>query len=190
MGQAAAVGLAIANRHFLVTGGAGFIGTHLCRALRAAGARVTAIDSGKYAHAGAEVVRFTLGTDPIASSPRLGGRRRLFHLAAEKHNQSLATPERCLRANVDGTYLLFAAAARAGVKKVVFSSSLYAYGRVARRADREDELPRAGDPLRHLQARAASTSPATRAARAAAERRCATSSSTARASFRAWATSR
>ena len=140
MGQAAAVGLAIANRHFLVTGGAGFIGTHLCRALRAAGARVTAIDSGKYAHAGADVVRFTLGTDPIASLP-LGDVDGVFHLAAEKHNQSLATPDALFRANIDGTYQLFAAAARAGVKKVVFSSSLYAYGRLRGAPMDEGDVP-------------------------------------------------
>jgi len=134
------VTLALANRHFLVTGGAGFIGTHLCRALRAAGARVTAIDSGKYAHADADVVRFTLGTDPIEKLP-LDGVDGVFHLAAEKHNQSLATPDALFRANIDGTYQLFAAAARAGVRKVVFSSSLYAYGRLSGEPMDEGDVP-------------------------------------------------
>src|SRR5271170_6062926 len=129
IGQAAGVTTSIANRHYLVTGGAGFIGTHLCRRLRADGARVTAIDSGKYAHADAEpgttLIRFTLGQDPIERLP-LDGVDGVFHLAAEKHNQSMATPDALFRANIDGTYQLFAAAARAGVRKVVFSSSLYA----------------------------------------------------------------
>jgi UDP-glucose 4-epimerase len=52
----------------------------------------------------------------------------VFHLAAEEHNQSITSPSRVLEANVTGTYELLQAAADAGVKKVVFSSSLYAYG--------------------------------------------------------------
>ena len=65
----------------------------------------------------------------------------MFHLAAEKHNQSLATPDALFRANIDGTYQLFAAAARAGVKKIVFSSSLYAYGRLSGEPMVEGEVP-------------------------------------------------
>jgi UDP-glucose 4-epimerase len=131
----------IAGRHALVTGGAGFIGSHLVDALLARGARrVTVVDSMRFAnehHAGlprdrVEVVRFNLGTDPLERLElQLKGVDLLFHLAAEKHNQSLASPEQLLAANVTGTYALFDAAGRAGVRKLVFSSSLYAYGRVA-----------------------------------------------------------
>jgi UDP-glucose 4-epimerase len=135
------MGLPIANQHFLVTGGAGFIGTHLCRALLARGARVTAIDSMKYARErDFPVRRFTLGTDDIATLP-LGDVDGIFHLAAEKHNQSLATPDALFAANVDGTQQLFAAAGRAGVKKIVFSSSLYAYGRLRGAAMSEADIP-------------------------------------------------
>ncbi len=140
IGHSAGVSTSIANKHFLVTGGAGFIGTHLCRRLRADGARVTAIDSGKYAHADAEVVQFTLGTDAIERLP-LDGVDGVFHLAAEKHNQSLATPDALFAANINGTYQLFAAAARAGVRKVVFSSSLYAYGRLQGEPMDEADVP-------------------------------------------------
>jgi UDP-glucose 4-epimerase len=135
------MGVSIRGSHFLVTGGAGFIGSHLCRYLLAAGARVTAIDSMKYARErDFPIRRFTLGSDDIAALP-LDGIDGLFHLAAEKHNQSLATPEALLRANIDGTYQLFAAAARAGVRRIVFSSSLYAYGRLAGPPMSEDEVP-------------------------------------------------
>jgi UDP-glucose 4-epimerase len=131
----------IAGKHALVTGGAGFIGSHLVDALLARGARrVTIVDSMRFANQHhdelerdrVQVIRHTLGADPFEQlAPSLAGVDALFHLAAEKHNQSLATPEQLLASNVTGTYKLFDAAARAGVKKIVFSSSLYAYGRVA-----------------------------------------------------------
>jgi UDP-glucose 4-epimerase len=65
----------------------------------------------------------------------------IFHLAAEKHNQSINSPEQVLDANVMGTYELLKAAADAGVKKVVFTSSLYAYGRMNGAPMSEDEVP-------------------------------------------------
>jgi nucleoside-diphosphate-sugar epimerase len=135
------MGVAISQQHFLVTGGAGFIGTHLCRALLARGARVTAIDSMKYARErDFPVRRFTLGTDAIDTLP-LDDVAGIFHLAAEKHNQSLATPDALFSANINGTHQLLTAAACAGVRKVVFSSSLYAYGRMHGPPMREDDLP-------------------------------------------------
>jgi UDP-glucose 4-epimerase len=132
---------AIAGQHALVTGGAGFIGSHLVDALLARGARrVTIVDSMRFSnqhHAAlandrVDVIKHRLGVDPFeALAPVLAGVDLLFHLAAEKHNQSLAAPELLLASNVMGTYALFDAAGRAGVKKLVFTSSLYAYGRVA-----------------------------------------------------------
>ena len=64
-----------------------------------------------------------------------GGARELcagvdvvFHLAAEKHNSAKATPERIIDVNISATTRLFEAAGVAGRPKVVFTSSLYAYG--------------------------------------------------------------
>jgi UDP-glucose 4-epimerase len=65
----------------------------------------------------------------------------VFHLAAEKHNQSLNSPDHVLDANLMGTYNLLKAAADTGVKKVVFTSSLYAYGRMSGPPMSEDEVP-------------------------------------------------
>ena len=64
----------------------------------------------------------------------------VFHLAAEKHNQSINSPCRVLDANVMGTYELLSAAAGAGVKKIVFTSSLYVYGRMSAPPMSEDEV--------------------------------------------------
>jgi UDP-glucose 4-epimerase len=141
----------IAGRHVLVTGGAGFIGSHLVDGLLARGAgRVTVLDSFKYASPGhhgqagdrVSAVKFTLGSDPPERLAEIvADVDLLFHLAAEKHNQSLRDPRQLIAANIAGTYDLYEAAGRAGVQKLVFSSSLYAYGRVNRPPMTEGELP-------------------------------------------------
>ena len=145
-------GTSIAGRTALVTGGCGFIGQHLVRALLARGAaRVVVLDSQRFGDPdhleelgrAISLVRFSLGHDPVAGLPRhLEGVDLLFHLAAEKHNASRADPQSLLASNVSGTHALLQAAAAAGVRKVVFSSSLYAHGRRHAPALREDELPR------------------------------------------------
>ena len=123
----------------VVTGGCGFIGSHLVGALRAAGARrIVVVDSMRYgdpanlgASPGVELVKHEIGFDPPARlAQALGGADYLFHLAAEKHNQSKDSPERVIASNVTGTLQLFEHACAAGVKKIVFTSSLYAYGRL------------------------------------------------------------
>jgi UDP-glucose 4-epimerase len=135
----------------MVTGGAGFIGSHLVRELLARGVgRVVVVDSLRYgdlANLGGiservELVQHTLGFDaPEALTRAMDGCTLLFHLAAEKHNQSKDDPARVLRANVEGTLTLYETAARAGVERVVFTSSLYAYGRYAGARFVETEVP-------------------------------------------------
>ena len=103
---------AVAGKHVLVTGGAGFIGSHLVDALLARGAgRVTIVDSMRFANAHhaeharerVTVIRHALGVDPFERlAPALRDVDLLFHLAAEKHNQSLATPDQLLASNVTG----------------------------------------------------------------------------------------
>jgi len=127
------------DRCVVVTGGCGFIGSHLVDALLAAGTRrIVVVDSMRYGDPGniggsdrVEIVQHTIGLDPPARLERvLDGADYLFHLAAEKHNQSKDAPERVLASNVSGTLGLFEQACQAGVKKIVFASSLYAYGRM------------------------------------------------------------
>lgn len=142
----------IAGQRVVVTGGAGFIGSHLVRRLLELGAAsVVVVDSLRYgdpANLGAasdrvELVKHTLGNDdPDALNEPLSGATLLFHLAAEKHNQSKDSPARVYRANITGTHDLYERAVRAGVKKIVFSSSLYAYGRMQGAPFVEEELPR------------------------------------------------
>lgn len=123
----------------VVTGGAGFIGSHLVRELVRRGARrVVVIDSMRYGDPGnlGEIEGVTLhkheiGFDPPAALDRaLEGCDLLFHLAAEKHNQSKDSPERVIASNITGSLSLYERACAAGAKRIVFTSSLYAYGRL------------------------------------------------------------
>jgi UDP-glucose 4-epimerase len=135
----------------MVTGGCGFIGSHLAHALAARGAkRIVVVDSlryGKPENLGAlaeqvEVVQYTLGESPRDMlKPALEGVTHLFHLAAEKHNQSKDSPARVYQSNIVGTHTLFEDAVEAGVKKIVFTSSLYAYGRMTGAPFVESEVP-------------------------------------------------
>jgi len=131
----------LARANVLVTGGCGFIGSHLVRHLLAAGAsRITVVDSLRSGrrpnlagHApDVPVVPFTLGVDaPERLRPHLRGVDYVFHLAALKHNTAGVSSGELLAANVDGTCALLELAADEKVRKVVFASSVYAYGRAA-----------------------------------------------------------
>ena len=141
---------AFQNRVAVVTGGCGFIGSHLVRRLRQAGARVLVIDSLAYGRkenldlsdSGIQIKNLELRSGTVDQLRTLvSGADWLFHLAAEKHNQSINSPTRVLDANITGTYELLRAAADVGVKKVVFTSSLYAYGRMTGPPMAEDEVP-------------------------------------------------
>ena len=135
----------------MVTGGCGFIGSHLVHALAAHGAeRIVVVDSlryGKPENLGTledqvEIVQYTFGESPRdLLKPALEGVTHLFHLAAEKHNQSKDDPARVYQSNIIGTHTLFEDAVEAGVRKIVFTSSLYAYGRMTGAPFVETEVP-------------------------------------------------
>jgi UDP-glucose 4-epimerase len=140
---------ALKNSTAAVTGGCGFIGSHLIQRLRLEGVHVLAIDSLDYGSRESldtsdpniqfEKLQLRTGSRPQLVE-MLNGVDYVFHLAAEKHNQSINSPGLVLDANIMGTYELLSAAADAGVKKVVFTSSLYAYGRMCGPPLSEDDV--------------------------------------------------
>lgn len=141
----------IKKSRIIVTGGCGFIGSHLVKELlKREAAHVCVVDSLRYgkkenlegALDSVEIVPFTLGQDPIIQlKDELRRTDLLFHLAAEKHNQSKDTPANVFRANIAGTYDLYSLAAECGVKKLLFTSSLYSYGQMSAPAMNEHDLP-------------------------------------------------
>jgi UDP-glucose 4-epimerase len=138
----------------LVTGAAGFIGSHIAEALVSRGDQVRALDnlaSGDWANLagfdrGIEKITASL-TDATAVAKAVGGVEVIFHQAAlasvpRSVEDPLATHEAC----VTGTVVLLDAARKAGVKRVVFAASSAAYGDLPALAKRETDMPQPISP--------------------------------------------
>ncbi len=133
----------------LITGGAGFIGSHLARRLLADQCEaLTLLDSlefGKWSNLGVPDPRASTVTADISDlsleqmKEHLSGSEVLFHLAAQKHTYRLDSAEKVLNANVTATERLFRAAAAVGVRRIVFTSSLFAYGTMSGPAMKESD---------------------------------------------------
>ena len=118
----------------LVTGGAGFIGSHLVRLLVERGWSVRVLDDlstgsrQNLAGTGAELIVGDI-RDPQVVDRAAQGAGSVFHLAAMiSVPESMAQPVECYRANVLGSLHVLEAARRAGAGRVVLSSSCAVYG--------------------------------------------------------------
>ncbi|HEY4607733.1 MAG TPA: NAD-dependent epimerase/dehydratase family protein, partial [Ilumatobacteraceae bacterium] len=121
----------------LVTGGAGYIGSHTVRRLTALGHEVVVLDSMEYGHRNA-VIEAELVEGNIADLDlvvELCSRRditQVVHFAAYKNvGESMEQPSRYWLNNVTGTVKLVEAMLTAGVNDIVFSSSCSVYGNPA-----------------------------------------------------------
>lgn len=134
---------------FLVTGGAGFIGHHLVRKLIELGHEVTALDnerSGRWSQVDSAARRVNADLENCSDEffeKTLRDVDVVFHLAAEKYNSSSATPQRVLAVNVMATDRLYQAAVKAKIKRIIFTSSLYAYGTEGPAPMVETDIPKA-----------------------------------------------
>ena len=121
----------------VVTGGAGFIGSHLVDTLVAQGNEVLVIDSlvaGRREtiaeHIDSHKVRF-LKEDLLGNGwqDAIGGADRLFHLAADPDvRQSAANPDPAMQNNVTATYRVLEAMRLHDVPEIVFTSTSTVYG--------------------------------------------------------------
>jgi len=124
----------------LVTGAAGFIGSHVCEALLARGDEVVGLDNFDPFYERAvkernlEGLRRTAGfrfveVDIVRDGLPLDGVLVVLHLAARPGvRPSLEDPASYSETNVTGTVRVFEAARRAGIRRIVFGSSSSVYG--------------------------------------------------------------
>ena len=128
--------------NILVTGGAGFIGSHLVRHLLAKGEQVTALDNLSAGLAEnlppeAKLVEMDILDEDLPKVVATGAFDAIVHLAAQTMvDTSIKNPLLDTRENLLGTVQVLEAARAANVKRVIFASTAAAYGDV-----KEDDLP-------------------------------------------------
>lgn len=136
----------------LVTGGAGFIGSHIASALLAQGARVRVLDDLSTGHrenideigGDVEFINGSVADEELLAKV-LDGVELIFHEAAiPSVPRSVEAPKQTHIASVDGTFSLLVAARDKGVRRVVYAASSSAYGDQPTLPKSEQMLP---DPL-------------------------------------------
>jgi UDP-glucose 4-epimerase len=119
---------------WLVTGGAGYIGSHVVEAMRDAGEAVVVLDDLSSGDPGRvagvpTVVGSVLDADVVRRTLREHDVRGVVHLAAKKQvEESVRRPLLYYRENVEGLRVLLEEVGEAGVESFVFSSSAAVYG--------------------------------------------------------------
>lgn len=137
----------------LVTGGAGFIGSHLVDGLVAARHHVSVIDDLSYGkrknvHQRASLFKFDICSTKFDSLVRRLRPQFVFHLAAQKNvRTSIDNPSFDARVNIVGSVNLLEACRRARVRKLIFSSTGGAiYGDGVQMPTSESVMPKPNSP--------------------------------------------
>lgn len=143
-----------ASNRILVTGGAGFIGSHVCELLLAKGRSVTVLDnfaSGKHENLAAlsgdlRVVEGSV-TDDSALADAMAGADAVIHLAAEPSvAKSVAEPVPTHAVNYTATLQVLEAMRRTGVSRIVYASSAAVYTAQNPEPHREADYPDPSSP--------------------------------------------
>lgn len=131
----------------LVTGGAGFIGSHLVESFQGE-ADIVVLDNlstGDLNNLAGLEYQFIQGDicDPDVLNKAMTGVDYVFHLAAMVSVvESMDFPERCLKTNSMGTLEVLRAAGKARVKKMILSSTCAIYGDAGTEPSAESSMPR------------------------------------------------
>lgn len=144
------------NSTVFVTGGTGFIGTHLVTALAERGHRVRALsrranpapppgfgwpeDGGPLRHENVELIRGDI-TDPASVEQGMEGCDYVFHLAACAKNWT-PDPKTFFDMNVGGMRNVLGTAKKLGIKKTVWTSTIMTLGTTARGEVADEDSPR------------------------------------------------
>ena len=139
----------IKDKTIIVTGGFGFIGRHVVEKLLKLNAKsIIILDSLDY---GSKNETFLSEKRVHFQKVKLGsvtkeeivdhisGADYCIHLAAEK-SKSKNKPDDILKCNINGMYTLLHALVNVGVKKIIFSSSLYVYGKTNKTGFNENDI--------------------------------------------------
>jgi len=125
-----------------VTGGCGFIGSHVVDHLLAAGHDVTVLDIGRRWLSPAAEYRHTDIFDGPALAATVAGADAVFHLAgAADVNDVAADPVSAVRLNVEGTTRVLEAARQAGAGRFVLASTVWIYGAAVGRGELTEDAP-------------------------------------------------
>jgi UDP-arabinose 4-epimerase len=118
----------------LVTGGAGYVGAHTCKALRKAGYVPVTVDNLSTGHErfvrwGPFIQADVRDSDAIAQAIRAYEVEAVLHFAASAYvGESIAHPQKYYENNVGGLLSLLRAMLQTGCRKIVFSSTCAVYG--------------------------------------------------------------
>jgi UDP-glucose 4-epimerase len=134
----------------MVTGGSGFIGSHVVDKLLDAGHEVRLFDLSPSPYRSPEEVDFRAGcvTDADALLAAAEGCDAIVHLAAVADvNDVISDPAKAQEVNSEGTLRVLEAARQAAVKRVIYGSTIWAYSDCSERSVDEDTRP---EPPSHL----------------------------------------
>lgn len=121
----------------LVTGGSGFLGSHLCRSLKEQGHDVRVLD--RHLNSEFETIQGDVG-DQETIARALDGIEAVFHLASSiEAGESVLKPYEYTQNNVLGTIVLLEEMRKLGIKLFIFSSSAAIYGEPIRVPILEDD---------------------------------------------------
>jgi UDP-glucose 4-epimerase len=138
----------------LVTGGAGFIGSHVVRGLLARGRRVRVLDNFSSGHR-ANLAEVASDIELVAGDIRdmetarrcTAGTEAVFHLAARASvPRSVAEPAEANDVNINGTLNMLLAARDAGTRRFIYSASSSAYGETPTLPKHESMVPQPLSP--------------------------------------------
>lgn len=131
-------GLTLSGKNVLVTGGAGFVGSHIVDALVQEGARVRVVDNfvrggetnlaWAQEHGQVELFSGDIREKSLCDKA-LQDVQVVFHQAALRVNRCEENPQECWDVMVQATFDLLAACAKRGVQKIVAASSAIVYGK-------------------------------------------------------------